>query len=117
MSFPLKIHEKHDFGADVVSLNFKEIMHQHSVVAAHVHAVESLDDLADDALVGVAADEGVREGVVEGQLRHQVSHPRVEAVVVRLEAVQGNVRQMVGAEDVRYVRPHRLSDALHIVGV
>ena len=92
-------------------------MHQHSVVAAHVHAVEALDDLADDALVGVAADESIGEGVVEGKLRHQVSHTRVEAVVVRLEAVKGDVRQMVGAEDVRHVRPHRLSDALHIEGV
>ena len=92
-------------------------MHQHAVVTAHIHAVESLDDLTDDALVGVPADEGVREGVVEGKLRDQVAHPRVEAVVVWLVAVQGNVRQMVGAEDVRHVRPHRLSDALNIIGV
>ena len=92
-------------------------MHQHAVVATDVHAVESLDDLANDTLVGVSADKGIREGVVEGKLRHQVAHPRVEAVVVRLEAVQGDVRQMVGAEDVRHVRSHRLSDALHIVGI
>ena len=66
---------------------FQKIIHQHAVVAADVHAVEALDDLADDALVGVPADEGVREGVVEGKQRHKVAHPRVEAVVVRLEAI------------------------------
>ena len=98
-------------------LQFQQVVHQYSVVAAHVHAVEALDNLADDALVGVAADEGVGEGVVEGQLRRQVLHSRVEAVVVRLVTVQGDVRQMVGAEDVRHVRPYRLLDALDIVGV
>ena len=55
-------------------LQFQQVVHQYSVVAAHVHAVEALDNLADDALVGVAADERVREGVVEGKLRHQVFH-------------------------------------------
>lgn len=91
-------------------------MHQHTVVATDVHAVESLDDLADDTLVGVAADERVREGIIKGKLRHQVAHPRVEAVVVRLEAVQGDVRQMVGAEDVRHIGLHRLPDALNVEG-
>lgn len=42
---------------------FQQVVHQHPVVAAYVHAVESGDDLADDALVRVAADEGVGEGV------------------------------------------------------
>ncbi len=55
-------------------LQFQKVVHQHPVVATDVHAVEALDDIADDALVGVAADERVREGVVEGKLRHQVFH-------------------------------------------
>ena len=78
--------------------------------------MEAGDDLADDTPVGVAADECVGEGVVEGELRHQVLHPRVEAVVVRRVAVQGDVRQMVGAEDVRHIGLHRLPDALNIEG-
>ena len=97
-------------------VEFQQVVHQNAVVATHVHAVEAGDDLADDAPVGVAADKGIREGVVEGQLRRQVLHPRVEAVVVRLVTVQGDVRQMVGTEDVRHIWLHRLSDALHVVG-
>ena len=106
------------YGGNSFSLfsQFQQVVHQNAVVATDVHAVESLDDLADDTLVGVSADEGVREGVVEGKLRHQVAHPRVEAVVVRLEAVQGDVRQMVGAEDVRHVWLQRLPDALDVEG-
>lgn len=44
----------------------QQVVHQNAVVATHVHAVEAGDDLADDAPVGVAADKGIREGVVEG---------------------------------------------------
>ena len=95
---------------------FQQVVHQNAVVATHVHAVEAGDDLADDAPVGVAADKGIREGAVEGQLRRQVLHPRVEAVVVRLVTVQGDVRQMVGTEDVRHIWLHRLPDALDVEG-
>ena len=68
-------------------LQFQQVVHQYSVVAAHVHAVEAGNDLTDDTLVRVAADDGIGEGVVEGQLRHQVLYSRVEAVVVRLVPV------------------------------
>ncbi len=78
--------------------------------------MEAGDNLADDALVRMTTDEGVWEGVVEGQLRRQVLHPRVEAVVVRFVTVQGDVRQMVGAKDVRHIWLHRLPDALDVEG-
>ena len=91
-------------------------MHQHPVVAADVHAVEARDDFADNTPVGVTTDEGVGEGVVEGQLRRQILHSRVEAVVTRRVAVEGDVREVVGAEDVRHVWLHRLLYALDIEG-
>ncbi len=47
---------------------FQQVVHENTVVASYVHAVEAGDGLADDPPVGVAADEGVREGVVEGEL-------------------------------------------------
>ena len=92
-------------------------MPQHAIVAAGIDAIEAWDDFANDALVGMSADEGVREGVVKRQLRDQVLHSRVEAVVAGFEAVQRDMRQMVRAEDVGHVRLHRLADALHVKGI